>query len=66
MNNHDETDGESEDIQHHDIDNNKAIQNDTPNQKVDDKTIKMLLIKKKNTITVKINQQKLKLNNGIF
>ena len=33
MNNHDETDGESEDIQHHDIDNNKAIQNDTPNQK---------------------------------
>ena len=47
MNNHDETDGESEDIQHHDIDNNKAIQNDTPNQKVDDKTIKMLLIKKK-------------------
>ena len=48
MNNHDETDGESEDIQHHDIDNNKAIQNDTPNQKVDDKTIKMLLIKKKN------------------
>ncbi|MEB6798125.1 hypothetical protein M1259_08820 [Staphylococcus aureus] len=32
-----ETDNESEDIQHHDIDNNKAIQNDTPNQKVDDK-----------------------------
>ena len=66
MNNHDETDGESEDIQHHDIDNNKAIQNDTPNQKSMIKTIKMLLIKKKNTITVKINQQKLKLNNGIF
>ena len=65
MNNHDETDGESEDIQHHDIDNNKAIQNDTPNQKSMIKTIKMLL-KKKNTITVKINQQKLKLNNGIF
>lgn len=61
-----ETDNESEDIQHHDIDNNKAIQNDTPNQKVDDKTIKMLIIKKKNTITVKIIQQKLKLNKGIL
>ncbi|MDN8907663.1 hypothetical protein Q0O77_15235, partial [Staphylococcus aureus] len=35
-----ETDNESEDIQHHDIDNNKAIQNDTPNQKVDDKNDK--------------------------
>lgn len=32
-----EMDNESEDIQHHDIDNNKAIQNDTPDQKVDDK-----------------------------
>ncbi|EVI94909.1 hypothetical protein [Staphylococcus aureus] len=40
MNNHDETDGESEDIQHHDIDNNKAIQNDIPDQKVDDKNDK--------------------------
>ncbi|HHW8663946.1 TPA: hypothetical protein ACU1P1_002403 [Staphylococcus aureus] len=35
-----ETDNESENIQHHDIDNNKAIQNDTPNQKVDDKNDK--------------------------
>ena len=66
MNNHDETDGESEDIQHHDIDNNKAIQNDTPNQKVDDKNDKNAVNKEENTITVKINQQKLKLNNGIF
>ncbi|HDC9061512.1 TPA: hypothetical protein O9O87_002656 [Staphylococcus aureus] len=40
MSDHDETDGESEDIQHHDIDNNKAIQNDTPDQKVDDKSDK--------------------------
>ncbi len=40
MNNHDETDGESEDIQHHDIDNNKAIRNDIPDQKVDDKNDK--------------------------
>ncbi|PTK04695.1 hypothetical protein BUZ90_16380, partial [Mammaliicoccus sciuri] len=31
-----EMDNESEDIQHHDIDNNKAIQNDKPDQKVDD------------------------------
>lgn len=37
---HDETDGESEDIQHHDNDNNKAIQNDIPDQKVDDKSDK--------------------------
>lgn len=35
-----EMDNESEDIQHHDIDNNKAIQNDTPNQNVDDKNDK--------------------------
>ena len=48
-----EMDNESEDIQHHDIDNNKAIQNDIPDQKVDDKSDKMLLIKKNNTITVK-------------
>ncbi|HDZ6500459.1 TPA: hypothetical protein RTX53_003027, partial [Staphylococcus aureus] len=34
------TDGESEDIQHHDNDNNKAIQNDIPDQKVDDKSDK--------------------------
>lgn len=40
MNNHDEMDNDSEDIQHHDIDNNKAIQNDTPDQKVDDKNDK--------------------------
>lgn len=40
MNNHDEMDNESEDIQHHDIDNNKSIQNDTPDQKVDDKNDK--------------------------
>ncbi|HHC9157985.1 TPA: hypothetical protein ACN2QV_002903, partial [Staphylococcus aureus] len=40
MSDHDETDGESEDIQHHDNDNNKAIQNDIPNQKVDDKSDK--------------------------
>ncbi|SPZ99256.1 lipoprotein [Staphylococcus aureus] len=66
MNDQAEMDNESEDIQHHDIDNNKAIQNDLPDQKVDDKTIKMLLIKKKNTITVKIIQQKLKLNKGIL
>ena len=47
MSDQSETDNESEDIQHHDIDNNKAIQNDTPNQKVDDKTIKMLIIRRK-------------------
>lgn len=35
-----EMDNESEDIQHHDIDNNKAIQNDIPDQKVDDKSDK--------------------------
>ncbi|HDD7896166.1 TPA: hypothetical protein PBM60_001453 [Staphylococcus aureus] len=35
-----EMDNESEDIQHHDIDNNKAIQKDTPDQKVDDKNDK--------------------------
>lgn len=35
-----EMDNESEDIQHHDIDNNKAIQNDTPDQKVGDKNDK--------------------------
>lgn len=35
-----EMDGESEDIQHHDNDNNKAIQNDIPDQKVDDKSDK--------------------------
>ncbi|HDD0971459.1 TPA: hypothetical protein O9841_002182 [Staphylococcus aureus] len=40
MSDHDETDDESEDIQHHDNDNNKAIQNDIPNQKVDDKSDK--------------------------
>lgn len=40
MSDYDETDGESEDIQHHDNDNNKAIQNDIPNQKVDDKSDK--------------------------
>lgn len=40
MSDHDETDGESEDIQHHDNDNNKAIQNDIPDQKVDDKSDK--------------------------
>lgn len=32
-----EMDNESEDIQYHDNDNNKAIQNDIPDQKVDDK-----------------------------
>ncbi len=40
MSDHDETDGESEDIRHHDNDNNKAIQNDIPDQKVDDKSDK--------------------------
>ncbi|HDP5854853.1 hypothetical protein I6B58_11365 [Staphylococcus aureus] len=35
-----EMDNESEDIQHHDIDNNKAIQNDAPDQKVVDKNVK--------------------------
>ncbi|UXT29706.1 hypothetical protein MUA30_09175 [Staphylococcus aureus] len=35
-----EMDNESEDIQHHDNDNNKAIQNDIPDQKVDDKSDK--------------------------
>ncbi|HDZ6543147.1 hypothetical protein G0U66_09065 [Staphylococcus aureus] len=35
-----EMDNESEDIQYHDNDNNKAIQNDIPNQKVDDKSDK--------------------------
>lgn len=40
MSDHDKTDGESEDIQHHDNDNNKAIQNDIPDQKVDDKSDK--------------------------
>lgn len=45
MSDHDETDGESEDIQHHDNDNNKAIQNDIPNQKSMIKVIKMLIIK---------------------
>lgn len=40
MNDHDETDNESEDIQHHDIDNNKAIQNDISNQKAVDKNHK--------------------------
>ncbi|KMS24711.1 lipoprotein, partial [Staphylococcus aureus] len=40
MNNYDQTDGESEDIQHHDIDNNKAIHKDIPEQQVDDKNDK--------------------------
>ncbi|HDB7922900.1 TPA: hypothetical protein O6401_002756, partial [Staphylococcus aureus] len=40
MNDQAEMDNESEDIQHHDIDNNKAIQNDLPDQKVDDKNDK--------------------------
>ncbi|HCU9276122.1 hypothetical protein I5C18_02560 [Staphylococcus aureus] len=40
MSDHDKTDGESEDIQHHDNDNNKAIQNDTPDQKAVDKNDK--------------------------
>ncbi|HDA2021019.1 TPA: hypothetical protein O4400_001646 [Staphylococcus aureus] len=40
MNDQAEMDNESEDIQHHDIDNNKAIRNDTPNQNVDDKNDK--------------------------
>ncbi|MDT2992746.1 hypothetical protein [Staphylococcus argenteus] len=40
MNNHDETDNESEDIQHHDNDNNKAIQNGIPDQKIDEKNDK--------------------------
>ncbi|MFG6221521.1 hypothetical protein ACF741_07130 [Staphylococcus aureus] len=35
-----EMDNESEDIQYHDNDNNKAIQNDIPYQKVDDKSDK--------------------------
>lgn len=35
-----EMDNESEDIQYHDNDNNKAIQNDIPDQKVDDKSDK--------------------------
>ena len=35
-----EMNNESEDIQHHDNDNNKAIQNDIPDQKVDDKSDK--------------------------
>ncbi|HCV0182259.1 TPA: hypothetical protein OVL09_002760 [Staphylococcus aureus] len=40
MNDQAEMDNESEDIQHHDIDNNKAIRNDLPDQKVDDKNDK--------------------------
>lgn len=40
MNDQAEMDNESEDIQHHDIGNNKAIQNDLPDQKVDDKNDK--------------------------
>ncbi|MEB6834234.1 hypothetical protein M1255_06380 [Staphylococcus aureus] len=40
MSDHDKTYGESEDIQHHDNDNNKAIQNDTPDQKAVDKNDK--------------------------
>ncbi|MDN8681905.1 hypothetical protein Q0M65_08405 [Staphylococcus aureus] len=40
MSDQSEMDGESEDIQHHDNDNNKAIQNDIPDQKVDDKSDK--------------------------
>lgn len=59
-------DNESEDIQHHDIDNNKAIQNDIPDQKSMIKVIKMLLIKKNNTITVQIILKKLKLNKDIL
>ncbi|HFJ5111721.1 TPA: hypothetical protein ACGUSG_001522 [Staphylococcus aureus] len=35
-----EMDNESEDIQYHNNDNNKAIQNDIPDQKVDDKSDK--------------------------
>lgn len=35
-----EMDNESEDIQYHDNDHNKAIQNDIPDQKVDDKSDK--------------------------
>ncbi len=62
----DETDGESEDIQHHDNDNNKAIQNDIPNQKVDDKSDKNADNKvEKHDNHAKI-QQKLKLNKGIL
>lgn len=40
MSNQAEMDNESEDIQYHDNDNNKAIQNDIPDQKVDDKSDK--------------------------
>lgn len=61
-----EMDNESEDIQYHDNDNNKAIQNDIPHQKSMIKVIKMLLIKKKNTITVQIILKKLKLNKDIL
>lgn len=40
-----EMDNESEDIQYHDNDNNKAIQNDIPDQKVDDKSDKNAVYK---------------------
>ncbi len=59
-----EMDNESEDIQYHDNDNNKAIQNDIPDQKVDDKSDKNAV--NKNTITVQIILKKLKLNKDIL
>ena len=61
-----EMDNESEDIQYHDNDNNKAIQNDIPDQKVDDKSDKNAVNKEENTITVQIILKKLKLNKDIL
>ncbi len=44
-----EMDNESEDIQYHDNDNNEAIQNDIPDQKVDDKSDKNAVNKEEKT-----------------
>lgn len=53
MSDHDKTDGESEDIQHQvTMIITKPFKNDTPDQKAVDKNDKMLLIKKKNMITM--------------
>ncbi|SQE61737.1 lipoprotein [Staphylococcus aureus] len=66
MNNHDETDGESEDIHIMTLIITKQFKMTYQIKKSTIKMIKMLLIKKKNMIMGQIILKKLKLNNGIL
>ncbi len=66
MSDHDKTDGESEDIDIMTMIITKPFKMIHQIKKPLIKTIKMLLIKKKNMITMQKIQQKLKLNKGIL